>query len=720
VGLEELNYRRFFDVTSLVALRMELPEVFDAAHALILKWLRNGKISGLRVDHPDGLWDPEQYFQRLRHALDGAGNSQPHILAEKILTGDEQLPENWPIDGTTGYDFLNKVNGLFVDAANAGAFDAFYTEFTGCAADFGAVVNSSKRSVLFGLFQSELDALAVRLKRLAADTAHGADFTLSQLKAALAEVLISFPVYRTYITARNARGIETGKATRYASSLRPAEQKWIGDAVGAARAANPSLDGRLFNWLETVLQLEPLDSSEPHNEQERLEFVMRFQQLTGPLMAKGLEDTTFYRFNRLISLNEVGGDPGRFGVSVDAFHAYNLSQAAHWPHSLLATATHDTKRGEDVRARLNLLSEMPGEWAEAVRRWHNLNAGQRTLIAGEPAPHPNDEYLLYQTLAGAWVPEAESTEGSKDFLERVRAFMLKAAREAKTHTSWLDPNQAYEDAVSRFVTNILSKPGSPFLADFQQFQRRLAFFGQFNSLSQTLLKLTSPGVPDIYQGTELWDFSLVDPDNRRPVDFSLRRRILTGLAHEVKAAKGNLAPVLERLLRDSSTGEIKLFLIWRALKFRAEHREIFEQGRYIPLGASGARREHVCAFTRAWGNQQVLVVAPRLVPGLTDGVERPPLAEIWQDTSLDIPQQPAGNCYRNVLTEQVLQPQATKLRLQDLLQDFPVGLFERVPAAHSRRRELSSTNAKAPERWRSQRRYRLNGPRKTRRRLGLR
>jgi len=362
---------------------------------------------------------------------------------------------------------------------------------------------------------------------------------------------------------------------------------------------------------------------------------------------------------------------------------------------------------------------MPQEWVEAVRRWHNLNASHRTLIAGEPAPHPNDEYLLYQTLAGAWMLEAESTEGSKDFLQRMSAFMLKALREAKTHTSWLDPNRAYEDAVSRFVTTILSKSSSnPFLADFQQFQRRLAFFGQFNSLSQTLLKLTSPGVPDIYQGTELWDFSLVDPDNRRAVDFDLRRRLLAGLADEVAAAKGNLGPFLERLLRNTSTGEIKLFLIWRALAFRARHREIFEQGSYIPLGASGAKRDHVCAFARTWGSEQVLVVVPRLVIGVTDGVERTPLAEVWQDTSLDIPQT-AGKCYRNVFTGQVLHPQGTLLGLHALLLEFPVGLFETVTATPSRRRQVSSSEAKTSARWRSQRHYGVSRPRKTRPRLEL-
>jgi (1->4)-alpha-D-glucan 1-alpha-D-glucosylmutase len=676
VGLEELNYRRFFDVTGLVGLRVELREVFEAAHALVFKWLHQGIVSGLRVDHPDGLWDPKQYFERLRHVGNSskAEHQPPYVVAEKILTGDERLPADWPIDGTTGYDFLNRVNGVFVDANNRDAFDALYREFTGCAADFSAVARSCKQLVLRMLFQSELTALAHRLKRLSERTRHGADFTLSQLRTALSEVLVAFPVYRSYITEQTGPNLDEGNY-----SPNNHDRDCIEQAMRLAREANPTLDHRVFDWLERVLRLGSLEGSAAELEHERIDFVMRFQQLTAPLMAKGVEDTAFYNFNRLVSLNEVGGKPGRFGVSVESFHEYNLFQAKEWPHSLLATATHDTKRGEDVRARLNVLSEMPQEWAEAVRRWHNANAGLLGGVAGEPAPAPNDEYLLYQTLVGAWSRGTESAEGLKEFSQRVGAFMLKAVREAKTYTSWLDPNSAYEEAVGRFVSGILSKTNpNPFLNDFEAFQRRVAFFGQFNSLSQTLLKLTSPGVPDIYQGTELWDFSLVDPDNRRPVDFELRRHLLAGLAEEFGAAQGNLEPLLERLLRESDTGEIKLFLLWRALKFRAMHRDLFAEGGYRPLEVSGTRRQHVCALSRTRGSHEVLVVVPRLVFGLTSGVEHPPMAEVWEDTDVHVVQDSAGSTYRNILTERFVQAEGETIPLKQVLEQFPVALLEKL------------------------------------------
>ena len=675
-GLEELNYRRFFDVTSLVGLRVELPEVFEAAHALVFEWVRDGRICGLRVDHPDGLWDPAQYFERLQQTFSrpDAKYGSLYVVAEKILTGEEQLPGDWQVDGTTGYDFLNQVTGLFVDSAKREAFNAIYQEFTGCSVDFSAVARSSKHLVLRTLFQSELDALTHRLKRFSQNTRHGADFTLSQLRTALSEVLVDFPVYRTYITKRTGPNLEEPDGHRNDQA-----RNWIEKAMLMARDGNPTLDQQVFDWLEKVLCLTPLDAPAPELEHERLEFVMRFQQLTAPLMAKGVEDTAFYNFNRLISLNEVGGDPGRFGVSVEAFHQYHLSRTAHWPNSLLATATHDTKRGEDVRARLNVLSEMPDEWAEAVRRWHNANAGLLGGVAGEPAPAPNDEYLLYQTLVGTWSSQGDSAEELNEFSKRIGAFMLKAIREAKAHTSWLDPNSAYEKAVTRFVQAVLSKScPNPFLADFQEFQRRVAFFGRFNSLSQTLLKLTSPGVPDIYQGTELWDFSLVDPDNRRPVDFELRRDLLEGLREEFMAAKGNLGQLLERLLKECTTGEIKLFLLWRALKFRSMHHDLFAEGDYHPLEASGAKGQHVCAFSRTRAGKEIIVVVPRLVCGLTSAVENPPMGDVWEDTKLSVLNEPLGTTFRNVLTERFLQLDGDTIQLKRVLQEFPVALLEKL------------------------------------------
>lgn len=692
VGLEELNYRRFFDVTGLIGLRIELPEVFEAAHAAIFKWAREGKLSGLRVDHPDGLWDPKTYFERLREnlqAADSEGKLEPrgiYIVAEKILTGDEPLPDDWPIDGTTGYDFLNQVNGLFVDARNCHAFDTLYSEFTGCSPDFRSVVYLSKRLVLHALFQSELKALARCLQRLAAQTRDGADFTLSTLRAALSEILVAFPVYRTYFTARTGPPREAASSKPQTAPLRPKEVEWIREAVTAARENNPTLGGPIWDWLQRVLLLKPLGSLRAETESARSEFFMRFQQLTGPLTAKGLEDTAFYRFNRLVSLNEVGGDPERFGISTEAFHRHNLWRARCWPHSLLATATHDTKRGEDLRARLNVLSEMPDEWRRRVQHWHELNAGKHSLVAGKPAPHPNDEYLLYQTLVGAWIPEAESDKGVQRFTERITAFMIKAVKEAKSHTSWLEPNAGYEDALRQFVARILSpQESSEFLGDLRTFQRRVAFFAQFNSLSQLLLKLTVPGVPDIYQGTELWDYNLVDPDNRRRVDFELRRRLLAGLSEKVTSAGDDRVPLLGELLENSVTGEIKLYLLWRVLNFRGENRKLFNDGDYLPLRLSGQMQEHVCAFARRRHDQEVLTVVPRLVLGLTGGFERPPMADVWQDTVLEVPNQSRGASYRNVLTRQEVQTRRGLLEVHDLLKQFPVGLFEKLRKPGQRR-----------------------------------
>jgi (1->4)-alpha-D-glucan 1-alpha-D-glucosylmutase len=685
VGFEELNYRRFFDVTGLIGLRSELPKVFEAAHGFIFKCAREGKLSGVRVDHPDGLWNPKQYFERLRRHLRAAiwptkrGQGLPYVVAEKILTGDEPLPQDWPIQGTTGYDFLNQVNGLFVDSRHREALTQLYREFTGCTQDFRELVRRSKRLVLQTLFQSELDMLTHRLKRLAATSRHGADFTFTQLRAVLSEVLVAFPVYRTYITAQKVPVPEEKSARANSVPLRPEEKEWIQGAFREARENKPMPDGQIRDWLESVFLLKPLRNVGQQSERRRIEFVMRFQQFTGPLMAKSLEDTAFYNFNRLVSLNEVGGDPERFGISVATFHQRNLSRAKHWPHSLLATTTHDTKRGEDVRARLNVLSEMPEEWGQTVRSWHDLNAAKRTPVGGEPAPHPNDEYLLYQTLVGAWGPEAETADGLKTFAERIMAFMLKAVKEAKTHTSWLEPNSAYEHAVHRFVMEVLSRQqSSEFLSALQAFQRRVAFFGRFNSLSQLLLKLTAPGVPDIYQGTELWDCNLVDPDNRRPVDFELRRRLLAGLVEKVARAGGQPLPWLEELLRNSDTGEIKLYVLWRALNFRRTYRDLFGEGDYVPLSVRGRKQEHACAFARRWKGQGVLIVVPRLVLGLTGGSERPPTGAIWEDTVLEVPKESNGQVYRNVFTRESHEAKGTTLRLQDLLAHFPIGLFEKL------------------------------------------
>ncbi|HWH68552.1 MAG TPA: malto-oligosyltrehalose synthase, partial [Candidatus Sulfotelmatobacter sp.] len=678
---EEINYRRFFDITDLVSLRMELFPVFAATHQLVFRLLREGKITGLRIDHPDGLWDPKQYCQRLQAGFGQlitdsgqAAASSPtplYVVVEKILTGDEPLPPDWPVAGTTGYDFLNRLNGLFVNGVNAGAFDQLYEEFTGCPPEFEALVNRSKKLILHTSLISELRALTHRLKSLAVSTRYGQDFTFNQLHTALFEIIAAFPVYRTYVTAET-------------TEVSPTDRGYILQAVRAAKDWNGAMDKAVLEFIQNLLLLQPPDDLDATEQARCRDFVLRFQQLTGPVMAKGLEDTAFYNFNRFISLNEVGGDPGKFGVSLEEFHAYNTAKARHWPHSLLATATHDTKRGEDLRARLNVLSELPAQWRQAVMRWRDWNAEKKGLVDGQPAPHPNDEYLLYQTLVGAWLPEAASEEGLKSFQERIGAYLLKALKEAKARTTWTKPNTAYEEATQRFVAALLSpaRP-NPFLEDLIEFQHQAAFFGVLNSLSQTLLKLTAPGVPDFYQGTELWDFNLVDPDNRRPVNYALHRQLLGDLKGRWHGQASNRSQALSDLLQHSHTGQVKLFLIWCALTFRHLHRDLFEQGAYVPLLATGSKKEHLCAFAREWQGQSAVVVVPRLILGLTQGAERLPLGqEVWQDTVVPLPNGLPNQQYRNVLTEEVVSatagPGGSVVPAREALATFPVALLQRL------------------------------------------
>ncbi|MDB6124668.1 MAG: malto-oligosyltrehalose synthase [Pedosphaera sp.] len=665
VGPEEINYRRFFDVNELVSVRMELPEVFQAAHQLIFKLVKDGTVTGLRIDHPDGLWNPQQYLERLRENAPLA-----YVVAEKILTREELLPPNWPVDGTTGYDFLNQVNGLFVQSGNETVFNDIYREFTGSSLDFHSMAYASKKRILEFSLASELNALTHRLKRVAISTRQGLDFTFRQLHAGLAEVIATFPVYRTYIT----------ETTHEPSAV---EKEQIEAAIADAMARNPKMDHAILNFIKSLLLLRsPTDADDAGKKQSR-EFVMKFQQLTSPVMAKGLEDTTFYNFNRFVSLNEVGGSPEEFGTSVEKFHQYNLLKQEKWPHSMLSSSTHDTKRAEDVRARINVLSEIPDEWRSAVTRWSKLNADKKTMVNGSPAPHPNDEYLLYQTLVGAWLPEAEILDEQKDFQPRIQAYMYKALRESKAHTSWNDPNPAYENALKEFISKLLDNaPGNAFLKDFRPFQKRIAFFGQFNSLSQILLKMTAPGVPDIYQGTEMLDLSLVDPDNRRPVDFKSRHQLLNELKSRQQGGSGSNSS-LKELLPEGNIGKAKLFTTYRTLNFRREHRELFEKGNYVPLTATELGREHVCSFARSHQNSWVITVVPRLVVLLNAGEEQLPLGrEVWKNSWLFLPQLKPGEKLRNIFTNAIVTVEdrdgQSGAALGDVLADFPVALLTNV------------------------------------------
>jgi (1->4)-alpha-D-glucan 1-alpha-D-glucosylmutase len=663
---KEINYRRFFDVTEMVALKMELPEVFRETHSLVFEWLAQGRITGLRIDHPDGLWDPKQYLERLQ-------KDQPlYVVVEKILCGDEQLPRDWAADGTTGYDFLNRVNGLFVDGKQVKEFDEIYREFIGNDADFAEIVYRSREQVLERAFGSELNSLAHRLHALAARSRGTGNRGLPELRSALEGVIASFPVYRTYTTENSATVSAQDRAV-------------IQNAVKAAREhASASAEASTFDFIERLLLLENAGKVDETGAREAREFVMKFQQLSGPAMAKGLEDTAFYRFNRLVSLNEVGGEPGKFGVSCDEFHKTNATMAENWPHTLLASATHDTKRGEDVRARLNVLSEMPAEWRETVTRWAQVNRSKKVVVENVETPSANDEYLLYQMLVGAWPGKLNDPEALGAFRSRVTAFMLKAVKEAKVHTSWTEPNSDYEKALQQFVERVLGDGGkNPFLDDLQGVARRVAFFGRFNSLSQTLLKMTSPGVPDFYQGAELWDLNLVDPDNRRTVDYESRRKILAELKSDFEGVVDASGDFFRALLRDEKPGAMKLFLIWRALNFRSAHRELFDSGEYLPLSAAGEYGENVCAFARRWKQQILIVVVPRLVSELTRGAEVSPIGgEIWKDAILPVSPGRAGDLFRNVLTREMVpvieKDGVAALELRQALKSFPVALLEKI------------------------------------------
>jgi (1->4)-alpha-D-glucan 1-alpha-D-glucosylmutase len=613
VAAEEINYRRFFDITELAAVRMEDPGVFQDTHRLLLRLVGEGKIHGLRIDHPDGLRDPVEYFRRLQDRSPGL-----YVVVEKILQRDEQLRRDWPVAGTTGYDFLNQVNGLFVARHNERFFDTIYFRFLRQGSQrFEDLANSTKKMVMLISLASEVNELAYLLKDIADSERRHRDFTLNSLAFVVREVVAALDIYRTYIDPTTG---EIGKA----------DQAAIEEAVSEAKRRNPRTDPSIFDFVGDTLLLRQ------GKDERRLRFVARFQQTTGPVMAKGTEDTAFYQYNRLISLNEVGGEPDQFGRSLSAFHRANAERAREWPASLLGSSTHDTKRSEDVRARINVLSELPRDWRSALTRWTRLNGRKKVVVEGRAAPDRNEEYLLYQTLLGAWPPEGLTDT----FVERVAQFMLKALKEAKVHTSWITPNTAYEEAVQQFVRAVLDRRESKaFLDDFADLQRKVAYFGVFNSLSQTLIKLGSPGVSDIYQGQELWDFSMVDPDNRRPVHFSVRSKQLAALTRRVRP---------KELLEQRADGRIKLWLTHRLLCLRREHPELFVGGSYTPLRASIG--QHVCAFARSANGRMLIVAAPVLLATMLRGAEVAPVAEVWRDEWLAV----APGSYVDALTGQTI------------------------------------------------------------------
>lgn len=692
---DEINYRRFFDINDLAALRMENKAVFDATHAMVMRLLAAGQLAGVRVDHPDGLYDPARYFERLQSAFlvacakaeagdDPAGWSELeqhvallaekaqkeprlYVAVEKILALGEQLPIDWPIAGTSGYDALIMLNSVFVDTANADAFTTLYHQLVPDAARYEDLVYQKKLLILDTALAGDLETLTRRLDQIAQGTRHGRDFTQNLLRQALRQLIACFGVYRTYITS---------------TTVSAEDQRQIDVAIEQVRKRGPELDQSVFEFIRAVLLRTPPLPQMLFD--QAAAFAGKFQQLTAPATAKGIEDTAFYIYNRLVSLNEVGGEPGHFGVTPQRLHEYFVERQARWPAGMNCLSTHDTKRSEDVRARLNGLSELPADWGRVVKQWFALNGPHRTDIDGQVAPHPNDEYLLYQTLVGAWPIRLDSPGEARTWLERVQAYMQKAMREAKLRTSWTRVNEAYESAVAAFVKHILSPAhDNGFMASFRPFQERISQLGMVKSLAQTAVRLTAPGVPDTYQGTELWDFSLVDPDNRRPVDYAVRKEALHQLVAEWDAPEADHRAISQRLADEPEDGVIKLLINRVILQFRQTEPQLFSAGDYLPAALSGDFADRAFAFFRRADERWLLVCVPTLVnevvpPGrsvMTD-------PDAWANTYLGVPKDLAGRHLRNLFTGATIEyggsSPRSSLPVAQLLAGFPVGIWTSV------------------------------------------
>jgi len=673
VASNEINYRRFFDINDLAALRMENPDVFEFTHRLALRLLAEGKVDGLRIDHPDGLFDPLQYFRRLQYRraelpIESAGTAAPfrstYVVVEKILEAEERLPAEWPVHGTTGYEFMNLLNGLFLDSAGGTRHESFYRTFTREPLSGDDILYRSKRLIMRTALAGELNVLANALARIAEADHHTRDFTKDILRYALREIVACFPVYRTYITPEG---------------VREDDRLHVDAAVEAAKRRATAGDLSVFDFVRDTMLTSIADGKSAAYREMVVTFAMKLQQYTAPVTAKGMEDTAFYLYNRLISLNEVGGDPRKFGVTLTTFHRANRERQKSWPHAMLATSTHDNKRSEDVRARLNVLSELPEEWRANVTRWNRINRGGRRSAGGSGAPSLNDEYFIYQTLLGVWPLQTPDATELDALRSRIQAATIKAVREAKVRSSWLNPSAEYEAATLGFIDALLQPPpGNTFLDEFLPFQRKVARAGLMNSISQVVLKLTVPGVPDVYQGNDSWDFSLVDPDNRRPTDYALRTAHLAEMQRAAGPGLSALGSYAGALFAAIDDGRLKLYFTWRLLQMRARHVTLFQEGDYMPLRARGARANNVCAFSRQHGNGRLVVVAPRWFARLMPAGRAPLLEAAWEDTALEMPSGP----WTNVLTGEEFGSDVRgggALRLAELFRTLPWAVL--VPTA---------------------------------------
>ena len=661
VAAEEINYRRFFDVNDLAAIRMELPEVFDATHQLLLDLVRAGAVTGLRIDHPDGLYLPQEYFEKLqRRCAEALGMALPkdgravYMIVEKILTGGERLRKDWPVHGTTGYDFANQVTQLLIDSSAETEMTKTFHRFLGHSLHFGHLAYAKKLLVMRLALANDVNVLGNMVDRLSEQNRWYRDFTLEALARAVRETIACFPVYRTYLAPGRPVSDE--------------DRQVIERAVAAAKRRNPAIEESVFNFLRDILLFRFPENLDDDARAAHTHFVLKFQQATGPIMAKGLEDTVFYIYNRLAALNEVGGEPQQFGIGLDAFHERNLDRQRNWPGTLLATSTHDTKRSEDVRARMVAISEVPELWRRSLQRWRTANRRWKRNVNEAEAPDANEEYLLYQTLLGTWPVQSSGepeSEATAEYIERIQAYMAKALHEAKLNTSWIQPNEEWDAAMRDFVAKILDpSPRNKFLPTFLPVAREISRLGAINSLTQTLLKLTSPGVPDIYQGNEIWDYSLVDPDNRRPVDYKRRREMLESIG------EANSAEILENW----PDGRIKMFLTQRALQFRRENIDLFQKGEYLPLSVGGTFAECCVSFARKLGDRWIVVVAPRL----SSRIGFPPIGDRWKDTIVELPESFSMEKARELFTNRELQNQDRQIRVADAMSILPFAVITNI------------------------------------------
>lgn len=673
VAADEINYRRFFDINELAALRMENEQVFEATQGFSLELAAAGIVDGLRIDHPDGLYDPAQYFRRLQEGFARRANivlpqfdaqgrpARPlYVVVEKIAALHEQLPDSWHVHGTTGYRFAALVNGVLVDASARARCDRIWRAFTHEDRSFAELAYLGKRAIMRNALASELTVLATDLLRIARADRRTRDYTFNTLRDALAEVCACMPVYRTYIVDQ------------------PSAQDigYVEWAVVHARRRSRTAETSIFDFVRQSLLGQATDGSSGELQAQARRFAIRFQQFSAPVAAKGVEDTAFYRYSRLASLNEVGSDPDQFGVSVQTFHKLSAERAADWPHTMLATSTHDNKRSEDVRCRIDVLSEIPAAWRLTLRRWGAMNRSHRRVGDDAIAPSPADEYLLYQTLLGTLPAEGLDALSLGPYRERIERYMIKAAREAKAHTSWINPNEEYENALTGFVRALLGDArANPFLDDLQAQARTTSWFGALNGLSMALVKFTSPGVPDIYQGNELMDLSLVDPDNRRPIDYGLRARWLTEMAALLD--HGAVAQGVAGFARTPHDGKAKLWLTWRLLALRQEFALLFRDGAYAGLQSGGARAAHVLAFERQHEGARVLCISGRLYARLAGGQPGalPLGAEVWQDTWVAVPGLADGTRLDNILTGETQIVERARIRIAQTFTSFPVAVL---------------------------------------------